>query len=191
MRYQTIRASNRVANVTSFGRRLRRFLRKPEQEMLLPEGSGWRGQGAWILADALVHWSGRRLSIACLRANDSTIEHIVAAEPRMQVFVDADGVAGQIDLITKMAVIMRLPNVFLADFSVQDAIAAGITYDENVAIELAIRLLHRFGPYRPELLSLQPTTPNVAAGTHRLMTGLCERIGMGRVPCPGGVPVPA
>jgi hypothetical protein len=191
MRYQTIRANNRIVNSTSFGRRLCRFLRKPEQRALLPDGIGWRGQGAWILADALVHWSGSRLKIASLRAHDGGMEHIVVAEPAMQLFMDADGVAGQIDLMTKMAVVMRTPNVTIADFVSEDAVKAGVAYDENIAVELAIRLLHKFGPYRPELLSLPEPAMRDATRSSRLVADISNRLGGGRVPCPGGVPAVA
>lgn len=187
MRYQTIRPNNRIVNTTSFGRRLRRFLRKPEQRALLPEGCGWRGQGAWILADALAHWSGKHLRIACLRDDAGRLEHVVASEPTMRLFVDADGVAGEIDLMTKMAVVMRTPKVALAEFGAEDAIAAGIAYDENIAMELTIRLLHRFGPYRPELLELPDLSPRESPSA-RIMSSLCGRMGIGRIPCPGSVP---
>jgi len=189
MRYQTIKANNRISNATSFGRHLYRFLRKPEQKALLPEGSGWRGQAAWILADALAHWSGNRLKIASLRADDGNVEHVVASEPARRLFVDADGVAGQMDLMTKMAVVMRTPKVTVADFAADDAHRAGIAYDENIAIELAIRLLHRFGPYRPDLLSPPVPKAREIEADHRLIADICSRIGIGRVPCPGGVAI--
>jgi hypothetical protein len=154
MRYQTINPDNRIVNSTRFGRRLRRFLRKPEQRALLAQGASWRSNGSWILADALVHWSGGHLGISCLRAPDGKVGHVVATEPAARAFIDADGIAGQIDLMTKMAVIMHAPNVTLDRFEPEDAARAGLPYEENIAIELAVRLLHRFGSYRPELLSL-------------------------------------
>jgi hypothetical protein len=164
MRYQTINPDNRIVNSTRFGRRLRRFLRKPEQRALLRQGCSWRADGSWILADALVHWSGGRLGMSCLRAPDGKVGHVVATEPAARAFIDADGIAGQIDLMTKMAVIMHAPNVTLDRFEPEDAARAGLPYEENVAIELAVRLLHRFGSYRPELLTLteQATTHSVS-----------------------------
>jgi hypothetical protein len=153
MRYQTIEQNNRIVNRTPFGRRLRRFLRKPEQKALLPEGGCWRSAGAWILADALVHWSGRRLTMSCLRAPDGSVDHVVAAEPRAQAFIDADGVAGQVELMTKMAVIMHAPSVALAEFAPDKAVEAGLPYREDIAVEMAMRILRRFGNYRPELLN--------------------------------------
>lgn len=190
MRYQTIRPNHRIVNTTSFGRRLRRFLRKPEQLRLLPDG-GWRGQGAWILADALVNWSGGLLKLVCLRAHDGGIEHVVAADPARRLFLDADGVAGQIDLMTKMAVVMRTPKVTVADFAADDAVAAGIAYKEAIAMELALRLLHRFGPYRPNFLSLEESRERDSTTALSLVANLCGRIGIARVPCPGGVPASA
>jgi hypothetical protein len=153
MRYQSINSDNRIVNCTPFGRRLRRLLRKPEQKALLPTGANWRSDGSWILADALVHWSGRRLTLSCLRAPDGNVDHVVAAEPKAQAFIDADGVAGQVELMTKMAVIMRAPNVALSDFAPDDAAKAGLPYLEDVAFEMAMRILRRFGSYRPELLT--------------------------------------
>jgi hypothetical protein len=154
MRYQTINPDNRVVNSTPFGRRLRRFLRKPEQKALLPKGASWRSDGSWILADALAHWSGRRLKLSCLRAPDGSVNHVVATEPEARAFIDADGVAGQVELMTKMAVIMHSPNVTLGRFAPEEAVDAGLPYEENIAIELAVRLLRRFGIYRPDLLIL-------------------------------------
>jgi hypothetical protein len=152
MRYQIIKSDNRVVNTTPFGRRLRRFLRKPEQKALLPEGTNWRSAGSWILADALVHWSGRQLTLSCLRDPEGRVGHVVATEPRAGAFIDADGVAGQVELMAKMAVIMHAPNVALDKFAQADAARAGLPYHEDLAFELAMRLLHRFGRYRPELL---------------------------------------
>lgn len=153
MRYQTLDSDHRIVNCTSFGRRLRRFLRQHEQKILLPRDCSWRSAGAWILADALVHWSKQHLGISALRAPDGLLKHVVASEPRAGAFIDADGVAGQIELMTKMAVIKRAPNLVLATFSADDARAAGLPYQEDVALEMAMRLLHQFGSYRPELLS--------------------------------------
>ena len=159
MRYQTINPDNRIVNSTRFGRRLRRFLRKPEQRALLAQGASWRSNGSWILADALVHWSGGHLGISCLRAPDGRVGHVVATEPAARAFIDADGIAGQIDLMTKMAVIMHAPNVTLDRFEPEEAAQAGLPYEENIAVELAVRLLHRFGSYRPDLLSVTGLVP--------------------------------
>jgi hypothetical protein len=153
MRYQTLDSDHRIINCTSFGRRLRRFLRQHDQKILLPKDCSWRTAGSWILADALVHWSKQRLGMSALRTPDGTVKHVVAAEPKAGAFIDADGVAGQIELMTKMAVIKRAPNLVLADFAPGDALAAGLPYREDVALEVAMRLLHQFGSYRPELLS--------------------------------------
>jgi hypothetical protein len=153
MRYQTLDSDNRIINCTAFGRRLRRFLRQHDQKVLLPRDCSWRSAGSWILADALVHWSKQRLSMSALRTPDGTVKHVVAAEPRAGAFIDADGVAGQIELMTKMAVVKRAPNLALAEFAPEDARAAGLPYQEDVALEVAMRLLHQFGSYRSELLS--------------------------------------
>lgn len=161
MRFQIIDPDNRIVNTTAFGRRLRRFLRKPEQKALLPSGASWRADGSWILADALVNWSGRRLSLACLRDPYGNVGHVIAADRRARTFIDADGVAGQVELMTKMALIMHAPNVVLGEFSADDAVRAGYFYHEDMAIEMAMRLLHRFGKYDPDLLS--PSPPDTVA----------------------------
>lgn len=170
MRYQVINPDNRIVNSTPFGRRLRRFLRKPEQKALLPKGGSWRSDGCWILADALVHWSGHRLDLACLRDLDGRIGHVVATDPRVRAFIDADGVAGQVELMTKMAVVMRAPNVALSDFTTDDARQSGLHYHEDIAFELAMRLLHRFGRYRPELLDPR----EAAAPDHSTVPGFFQ-----------------
>jgi hypothetical protein len=153
MRYQFIQPDNRIVNATPFGRRLRRFLRKPEQKALLPGGGSWRRIGSWILADALVHWSGRRLAMSSLRKPDGSVGHVVATTPDATTFIDADGVAGQVDLMTKMAVIMHAPRVALSTFSADEASRAGLPYREEIAMEMAMRLLHRFGSYDPGLFA--------------------------------------
>jgi hypothetical protein len=162
MQYQIIRPDNRIANSTAFGRRLRRLLRQAEQRQLLPMDGNWRLSGAWILADALSHWSRGNLAISALRSLEGGIEHVVAQEKGLGAFVDADGVAGSLELMTKMAVIMRRPHVALTDFSPAEARNCGLHYDQNTAIQVTVRLLRHFGDYRRELLAL-PSRP-----AHRL-----------------------
>lgn len=164
MRYQTIKPNNRIVNATLFGRHLHQFLHKPEQKALLPKGSCWRSGGSYILADALVHWSGRSLTLSCLRAPDGRVDHVVATKPGAQVFIDADGVAGQVELLTKMAVIMRAPNVVLSDFAPDQAVEAGLLYREDIAVEMAVRILRRFGSYGPQLLN--PETLRARGPSH-------------------------
>jgi hypothetical protein len=154
LRYQRlIGAENRVANAVPFGRRLRRFLREPEQRLLAPSDS-WRTDGCWMLADALTHWSKGELKMVALIRPDEGVAHVVTEEPSLGAYLDADGVAGKLELMAKMAMVMREPQVRIAPFSALDARMAGLTYDENTAVELALRLLRRFSRYNPALLAL-------------------------------------
>jgi hypothetical protein len=156
MRFQTLDADNRIINNTRFGRRLRRFLRQPEQRVLLPRGDHWRTGGAWILADALVGWSGRQLTLAGLQTPTGELRHVVAVEPGIGAFLDADGVAGAVEMMTKLAVVMRAPNVLLAEFDADAARRGGLTFQADVALDLAMRILHHFGPYQQKLLLPRP-----------------------------------
>lgn len=171
MRFQTLDADNRIINNTSFGRRLRRFLRQPEQRQLLPRGGHWRTGGAWILADALVGWSGRQLTLAGLQTPGGELRHVVAVEPGIGAFLDADGVAGAVEMMTKLAVVMRAANVVLTDFDAATARRDGLTFQADVALELAMRFLHHFGRYRPNLLLPRPSAEGLdAAGSMTVQT---------------------
>jgi len=159
LRYQKIiGADNRVANAVPFGRRLKRFLRESEQRWLGQERC-WRAVGSWVLADALAHWSQGGLRIAALIRPDHRVAHIVAEAPEIGAYVDADGVAGRLELMAKMAMVMREPSVEVVAFSPLEARRAGLEYDEDMAVELAIRLLRRFSIYQPSLLALPGRTP--------------------------------
>jgi len=154
MRYQTITPDNRIVNHTAFGRRLRRFLRKADQRALLPRGATWRTDGAWMLADALEHWSRGRLKVVCLCRPDGRIEHVAAVDTEAHVFIDGDGIAAPVELMAKMALLRRAPNLVVRELVAADARAAGLPYLEDVALELAMRLLRRFARYRADLLAL-------------------------------------
>lgn len=161
MRLQTIDPGNHIVNNTPFGRRLRRFMRKDEQRDLLPSDLHWRSGGAWVLADALVKWSGQRLSLACLADHTGELRHVVAVAPDMGAFIDADGVAGAVELMAKMAVLRHAPNVMIEDFDPKDAAHQGWFYQQDLSLDLAMRLLHQFGRYhRHQLLP----APKVATG---------------------------
>jgi len=168
MRYQTIDPDNKIVNHTAFGRRLRRFLRKPEQRALLPQGARWRVEGAWMLADALVHWSGGWLKLTGLRRPDGAIDHVVVRDPGANLYIDGDGVAAPVELMTKMAIIRHAPTLIPTELTEADSAAIRLPYLEDVAVELAMRLLYQFGRYRPDLLSL--------GGEYGLQT-IIERLG--------------
>ena len=159
MRYQKIiGADNRIANAVPFGRRLKRFLREPEQRSLGQERC-WRAGGSWILADALAHWSKGGLRIAALVRPDHRVAHVVAEAPEIGAYVDADGVAGRLELMAKMAMVVREPLLEIVVFSPLEARRAGLEYDEDTAVELALRLLRRFSSYQQGLLALPKWTP--------------------------------
>jgi hypothetical protein len=158
LRYQKIvGAENKVANAVPFGRRLRRFLREAEQQQLA-SGRCWRAVGSWMLADALHHWSRGELRLVALVRADQSIAHVVAEAPFDGTYVDADGVAGKLELMAKMALLMGEPQVGVGGFSPLAARQAGLEYDQDVAIELALRLLRRFNVFRPSLLALPDPT---------------------------------
>ena len=174
MRYQTIDPDNKIVNHTAFGRRLRRFLRKPEQRALLPKGARWRVEGAWMLADALVHWSGGLLKLTGLRRPDGGIDHVLVFDPGAHLYIDGDGVAAPVELMTKMAIIRHAPSLVPTDLDEAELAAIQLPYFEDVAVELAMRLLHQFGRYRADLLSL--------GGEYGLET-IVERLGSIRHEC--------
>lgn len=154
LRYQKIVGpENKVANAVPFGRRLRRFLRDGEQQRLA-NGRCWRAVGSWILADALHHWSRGELKlVALVRPNDS-LAHVAAELAADGIYVDADGVAGRLELMTKLALLMGEPQLEVGNFSPLAARKAGFEYDADVAMELALRLLRRFGIFQRGLLAL-------------------------------------
>jgi hypothetical protein len=158
LRYQRIvGGDNRVTNAVPFGRRLRRFLKEPEQLQLAGERC-WRAGGAWMLADALSHWSRGALRMVALVRPDRQFAHVVTEATSLGTYVDADGVAGRLELMAKLALLMREPQVEVAEFSALEARKAGFEYDPEIAMELALRLLRRFRTFRPELLVLPDST---------------------------------
>jgi hypothetical protein len=112
-----------------------------------------------MLADALVNWSGRELALAAMLTPEGALRHVVAVDAGIGAFIDADGVAGAVEMMTKLAVVMRVPNVSLADFDGAAARRDGLLFQADTACELAMRILRQFGRYRPALL-----LPEVAGG---------------------------
>ena len=158
MRYQKIvGGDNRVTNAVPFGRRLRRFLKEAEQRRLAGDRC-WRGAGAWILADALSNWSQGGLRMVALVRPDRQFAHIATEAPALGTYIDADGVAGRLELMAKLALLMREPQVEVAGFSALEARKAGFEYDPEIAMELALRLLRRFSTYKTDLLILPDAT---------------------------------
>lgn len=97
----------------AFGRRLKRFLHRPETIALLGEEYMWLDGGCWTLAEAIKLWrpDAELMIVASSRCR---AEHVVARCG--QLFVDGDGVAGERALLFKMRRFERVPDPHLVDF---------------------------------------------------------------------------
>lgn len=134
-----------VANLTDFGRSLRKHAVSELDWFAERFDHGFLDGGCRMFAQALVDWSGEDLRLrAVVRTGEMAIQHYVASDGFTNL--DADGAATDGDMIRKMALVEDCPDCEMR-CDINGLTAHAIPYDASVAAAITAGLRRTLGSW--------------------------------------------
>jgi len=136
-----------MSELKRFGRRLRRFINRPDVFEILAEGD-WGAGGCWILAEALVQWLGPPARLVAVASSKLPVEHI--AVEYIDLYIDYQGAQTEDEFLSHLEAdgIDRPRIVEFAKYLQVKARRSGIPCDVYQVRQLISKLNTHFGSAR-------------------------------------------
>lgn len=153
-----------VKNLSGPGIRLQAAARSCTGYMLETRGYGFMDGGCRMLAEALVEWSGGKLTLWAVHKTDDpvTVQHMVAAW-RDEVFLDCDGICRAAEMTAKMARLEHAGACFMKPFTGMPS-EQDLDCDAAVVANLARRLRDKLGDFADFGLDALAVNPEATGG---------------------------